>query len=100
MALHISENQGYFEISGSITSQNLGMLKVYFNSLLEKYNTIWISTKNIEGIDDAALLYFERMCREVSKENKTINILGKQKQVVSKVISIPETDYILSTNRD
>ena len=36
MALEIRENRGIFEVLGSITTQNLAALRIYFQNILEE----------------------------------------------------------------
>lgn len=99
MALEIKENRGIFELSGSLTTQNLGAIKIYFQQVLEHTDALVISLENITNIDAASAKYFEKLYHTVTKNNKVINIVGRQNNAIQQVMHITKTHYILSTDR-
>lgn len=99
MALEIKENRGLFEISGRVSSQNLNALKIYFESILEATDIIVVSIENVDEMDSAAALFFEKLYREASLNNKVVSIVGKQNDNITEVMKLTKTNYILSSDR-
>lgn len=99
MALEIKENRGLFEIHGRVTSQNLGALQVYIDSIIEASETIVISLENVVVLDSAAALFFEKLYREVAAQNKVLSIVGTQNDEISEIMNLTNTGYILSSDR-
>jgi len=92
MALQINENQGLFEISGNITSQNIGVLKVYFDSVFESHDIVVLSIEKVAE-------FFEKLYKEVATNKKVLSIVGKQNDHIAEIMSLTRTDYILSSDR-
>lgn len=99
MALNITENNGLFEISGSISAQNLGVLHIYFKAVLEKYDILLVSIEGVREMDAAAALYFEKLYKEVAQDNKAIHLFGLENKRISEVMQLTGTSYILSSDR-
>ena len=99
MALEIQENRGLFEISGRITSQNVGALKVYFDSIFETQDIIVVSIEKVEEMDASAALFFEKLYKDVASQHKVLSIVGKQNKDIAAVMNATGTDYILSSDR-
>lgn len=99
MALQINENQGLFEITGNITAQNIGVLKVYFDSIFESHDVVVLSLEKVTEMDATAALFFEKLYREVATNKKVLSIVGKQNMDIAEIMSLTRTDYILSSDR-
>jgi anti-anti-sigma regulatory factor len=99
MALRIEDKDGLFEISGRVTSQNLGILRTYFQAILEKTEHLLVSIEKVTEMDSSAAHFFERFYREVASDNKIIHIIGRHNPHISKIMHATKTDYILSTDR-
>lgn len=99
MALRIEDKNGLFEISGRVTSQNLGILRTYFQAILEKTEHLLVSIEKVTEMDSSAAHFFERFYREVAGDNKVIHIIGRHNPNISKIMQATKTDYILSTDR-
>ncbi len=99
MALEILENHGLFEISGSVTSQNLGVLKVYFDSVFESHDVVVLSIEKVVEMDSTAALFFEKLYREVAVNQKVLSIVGRENMDIAEIMSLTGTDYILSSDR-
>jgi anti-anti-sigma regulatory factor len=99
MALRIEENNGLFEISGRVNSQSVGVLKSYFNAVLEKNEIIMVSIEKVTEMDATAARYFEQFYKEVAVSNKVVHIIGRQNSRISGVMQNSGTDYILSSDR-
>ncbi len=99
MALEIRENHGLFEISGSVTTHNLGVLKVYFDSVFESHEIVVLSIEKVVEMDATAALFFEKLYREVAENQKVLSIVGRENIDIADIMSLTGTDYILSSDR-
>lgn len=70
MALSIKEENGIFEISGRVTSQNLSALKVYLDLVLEKNNNIVVSLDQVTFMDIGASVFFKKLNNSTGFNNK------------------------------
>jgi len=99
MALEIRENKGIFEVLGKVTSQNLGALKIYFESVLEVTDEMVISLEKVTSMDASSALFFEELYKQVAANHKVLAIVGRQNKEISQVMNTTKTDYILSSDR-
>ncbi len=99
MALEIKENGGFFEIIGRVTAQNVTALRVYFNAVLERNDTMVISVEKVKEMDPSVALFFESLYRDAAKQNKVLTIIGRQNDEVSRIMQATKTAYILGTDR-
>lgn len=99
MALEIKENRGFFEIIGRVTSQNVNVLRAYFDSVLEQNDSIVISIEKVVEMDSSAAHLFEALYKEAPSNKKVVSIIGRQNREISKIMEATNTDYILSTDR-
>ncbi|BFP40366.1 hypothetical protein FGF1_12110 [Flavobacteriaceae bacterium GF1] len=99
MALEIKENRGFFEIIGRVTSQNVNVLRAYFDSVLEQNDNIVISIEKVVEMDSSAAHLFEALYKEAPSNKKVVSIIGRQNKEISKIMEATNTDYILSTDR-
>ena len=99
MALEIKENRGLFEIIGRVTSQNVNVLRAYFDSVLEQNDSIVISIEKVVEMDSSAAHLFEALYKEAPSNKKVVSIIGRQNKEISKIMEATNTDYILSTDR-
>lgn len=99
MALEIKENRGFFEIIGKVTSQNINVLRAYFDSVLEQNDSIVISIEKVVEMDSSAAHLFEALYKEAPSNKKVVSIIGRQNKEISKIMEATNTDYILSTDR-
>ena len=99
MALEIKENRGIYELSGRLTSQNVGAVKAYFRVIAETCNEMVISLENIAYIDTSGARCFELLYKEISAQNKVIAIVGRQNNIIAEVMQLTNTSYILSNDR-
>lgn len=96
MALEIKEDKGLFQIYGKVTSQNLGALNVYFNTIMESEDSIVISLEYLDHMDAAAALFFESLYRQGAQKNKAITIVGAKNGNIKEIMTLTKTHYILS----
>lgn len=99
MALEIRENRGIFEVLGSITTQNLAALRIYFQNILEGSESIVINLENVSAMDSSSALFFEGIYKEGASRNKVVSIVGRQNKEISEIMQLTKTDYILSKDR-
>ncbi|UOY08114.1 STAS domain-containing protein [Muricauda sp. SCSIO 64092] len=99
MALEIKENRGFFEVIGRVTSQNVNVLRAYFDSVLEQNDSIVISIEKVVEMDSSAAHLFEALYKEAPSNKKVVSIIGRQNKEISKIMEATNTDYILSTDR-
>lgn len=99
MALEIKESKGIFQIHGKVTSQNLGALKVYFDTVLASQNTIVVNLEYLKDMDASAALFFEKLYRDAAARNKAMTIVGRENQNISEIMALTKTNYILSPDR-
>ncbi|MBT8186874.1 MAG: STAS domain-containing protein [Croceitalea sp.] len=99
MALEIRENRGIFEILGKISSQNLGAVKIYFESALEYNEHMVISLEKVTEIDASAALFFESLYRSSAERNKVVTLVGKENRDISEVMKSTNTNYIFNADR-
>ncbi|MBS9460956.1 MAG: STAS domain-containing protein [Bacteroidota bacterium] len=99
MSLEIKENRGIFEIFGKVTTQHIGALNSYFDSILEKHESIVISLENITLLDSAAAHFFEKLYLKSVKQNKVVSLIGRQNMNIQEIMNITQTNYILSKDR-
>ena len=71
MALEIKENRGFFEIIGRVTSQNVNVLRAYFDSILEQNDSIVISIEKVVEMDSSAAHLFEALYKEAPSRKKS-----------------------------
>jgi len=98
MALEIREDKGVFEILGNVSSQNLGALQVYFDSIVEKDHGIVVNLEKVNTLDAASALFFEKLYADGASKNKMISIVGRQNVNIQEVMNETHTKYILSTD--
>lgn len=99
MALEIRENKGIFEVLGKVTSQNLGALKVYFESTLEVTDEMIISLEKVTEMDASAALFFEQLYKNIAANHKVLVLVGRQNHEISEIMNMTRTHYILSSDR-
>ncbi len=99
MALEIKENRGVFQINGVVTSQNIGALKIYFDTVMESQNSMVISLEYLDDMDASAALFFEKLYRNGAAMNKVISIVGLENPNISEIMALTKTSYILSPDR-
>ena len=99
MALEIKENRGFFEVIGRVTSQNVNVLRAYFDSVLEQNDSIVISIEKVVEMDSSAAHLLEALYKEAPSNKKVVSIIGRQNKEISKIMEATNTDYILSTDR-
>ncbi|KPM31187.1 Hypothetical protein I595_2451 [Croceitalea dokdonensis DOKDO 023] len=99
MALEIKEQHGIFEILGTVTSQNLGALSIYFQTVLEKEESIVVNIEGVVKMDSSSALFFEKLYKEAAASHKVVTIVGKQNADIAKIMRMTKTDYILSPDR-
>lgn len=99
MALEIRENRGIYEILGNVTTQNLGALRVYFDTVLESNESIVISLENVTTIDSSSALFFENVYKQGAARNKRVAIVGRQNKNILDIMQMTKIDYILSPDR-
>jgi len=87
MALEIKENRGVFEISGRLTAQNLGAVRLYFESILETKNEIEINLEKASCLDGSVNQFFQRLANNVSNQGKVVSILHGQPVDVKEEVS-------------
>lgn len=98
MALEIRENDGFFEISGRVNAQNIGVLDVYFATVLEEREAIVVSIEKVREMDASGALFFEQLYKKVGGQNKSVTIIGKYNDEITKIMEVTKTDYILSSD--
>ena len=99
MALEIRENRGIYEVLGNVTTQNLGALRIYFQSIMEENENIVINLENVTTMDSSSALFFEGIYKEGASRNKVVSIVGRQNKEISEIMQITKTDYIFSKDR-
>lgn len=99
MALEIKENKGICEIFGNLQAQNLGALKVYFETVLETNDNVVINLDGVTSIDSSSALFFENVYKQGAARNKIISIVGRQNKNILNIMGETKTDYILSSDR-
>ena len=99
MALEIRENRGIYEILGTVSSQNLGALKIYFDSALEINEHMVISLERVTKMDSSSALFFEKLYKDACKQNKVVSIVGRQNHDIRSIMNTTNTEYILSSDR-
>jgi len=99
MALEIKENRGIFEIMGNVTSQNIGALKIYFETVMETHEEMVINLEGVTKMDASGALLFEKLYRQGAHLNKIVSIVGRQNDFIAKIMAHTNTDYILSPDR-
>ncbi|NQZ45182.1 MAG: hypothetical protein HRT65_12805 [Flavobacteriaceae bacterium] len=99
MALEIRESRGLFEVLGNVSSQNLGALNIYFETVLEANDNMVVSLEGVTEMDASGALFFERLYKEGAQRNKVVSIVGRQNHDIAQVMDMTNTDYILSSDR-
>ncbi|MEO0571302.1 MAG: hypothetical protein AAF039_06310, partial [Bacteroidota bacterium] len=93
------ESNGFFEIIGRVTSQNVTALKVYFDTVLELNDAMVVSVEKVQEMDSSAALFFESFYRGAAAQNKIVTIIGRQNDGIFKIMEATKTAYILSSDR-
>ena len=99
MALEIKENKGIFKVIGKVSSQNLGALKIYFESALENVDEMVVSLEGVTEMDSSSALFFERFYLQSVKQNKVVVLVGEENKEIANIMDITNTNYILSPDR-
>ncbi len=99
MALEIRENRGIFEVLGNVSSQNLGALRIYFETVLDENEHIVINLEYVNSLDSSSALFFESLYKDGASRNKAISIVGRQNFNIREIMNQTNTSYILSSDR-
>ncbi len=78
MAVNIQENKGIFELSGSLSAQNLGAIQTYFLLVLEQQSEIVINVENLEAIDSSALRYLKELPAIARGMEARVTVVGTE----------------------
>ncbi len=99
MSLEIRENHGVFEVLGKVSTQHVGALNSYFESILEKHETFVISLEKVTMLDSSAAHFFEQLYQKSVRQNKVISLIGRQNENVMETLKATNKNYILSPDR-
>jgi anti-anti-sigma regulatory factor len=78
MAVQIQENKGIFELSGSLSAQNLRAIQTYFLFVLEQQPEIVINVENLEAIDSSALHYLKELPAVARGMEARVTVVGME----------------------
>ncbi|WP_420602947.1 STAS domain-containing protein [Flagellimonas sp.] len=99
MSLEIKEKHGIFEILGKVTTQHVGALNSYFDSILEREDSFVVSLEKVTVLDSGAAHFFEKLYQKSVRQNKVISLIGRQNSSVTDILNATKTNYILSPDR-
>lgn len=99
MSLEIRENHGIFEVLGKVSTQHVGALNSYFDSILEKHETFVVSLEKVTTLDSSAAHFFEKLYQKSVRQNKVISLIGRQNNTVMETLKAANKNYILSSDR-
>ncbi|WP_299434721.1 STAS domain-containing protein [uncultured Aquimarina sp.] len=93
MALTITNNQGIFEINGSLINKNALSLEHHFHQLMNHKEKIVISLSKVSHVDTYGVRVLTNLYKNAMKSNKIFYIIGKENKKVQKAFG--KVNYIL-----
>lgn len=93
MAIKITQNQGIYEINGSIVAENAQSLQDHFEKLLFSVDKVVLCIDKVKKIDASGVAVLTRLFRNAVKNDKVFYIIGKENKKVSKAFG--SVNYIL-----
>ncbi|WP_109302572.1 STAS domain-containing protein [Aquimarina sp. AU474] len=93
MALKITNNQGIFEIKGSIVRENASSLKRHFEQLLHTSDKVILCVDKVKKIDVTGVNVLTTLFKNAMKNNKVFFVIGKENEKVRKAFG--DCSYVL-----
>ena len=93
MALHITSNQGVFELNGNIVGKNAISLQHHFEHLLFTKDMVVLSVDHVKKIDSYGIQVLTSLYRRAMKNNKIFYIIGTENKRLQKAFG--KVNYIL-----
>ena len=94
MAIEIREDKGIFEIFGKFQAHNLGALQVYFELMLEKYDSLVIRIDQLDELDASAALYLEKLHEQARSRKKTLTLVSQENPTIERILQLTGTLYL------
>ena len=98
MALKITQDQGIYQVKGSIVAENVNSLKRYCEQLLFSKEKVILCLDKVKRIDTSGVNVLNVLFKNAMKENKIFYIIGKQNKEVrtafGKVNYVLKNDYL------
>ncbi|MVO08920.1 STAS domain-containing protein [Flavobacterium sp. TP390] len=95
MALHITNNQGIFEINGLLNATNTGLISNYFETIIDKEKMITISLDKVKDIDKVAVKCLGTLYKKAIVKNKIFYIIGSENKKVRDQFKEQKMFYVL-----
>ncbi len=96
MALQITNNQGIFEINGSIVAENAKSLQHHFEQLLFTKDKVILSVDFVNKIDNSGVNALTNLYKRAMKSNKVFYIIGKENNKVKNAFG--KVNYMLRSD--
>jgi len=93
MALQITNNQGVFEIKGSLINKNALSLEHHFRQLMNHKEKIVVSISKVKYIDTYGVRVLNNLCKNAMKSNKIFYVIGKDNKKIQEAFG--KGSYIL-----
>ena len=99
MALEINRDNDIVTVVGELTSENAVTLKQHFASFLHEVDDIILNLDDVTYIESGGAFTMERLYLDFIKSNRIIQIIGRENKLLSKIMKLTKTSYILSDDR-
>ncbi|SHJ62899.1 STAS domain-containing protein [Aquimarina spongiae] len=98
MALKITQNQGIYQVKGSIVAENVNSLRRHCEQLLFSTEKVILCLDKVKRIDASGVHVLNSLFKNAMKENKIFYIIGRQNEQVKnafgKVNYMLKNDYL------
>lgn len=99
MAIKINQDEGFFKISGEMTSENALMLKKHFENFTRQIDDIIVSLDDVSYMEEGGAFTLEQLYLDFIKNKRVIQIIGRENKNIAGVMKGTKTSYILSNDR-
>lgn len=99
MALLINQNNNFIEVKGNLNSQNMKALKSHIDYYLKGNEKLILSLDRVNNIMYSSAKQLEQLYIKVAKSNKVLAIVGQENKLITSVMAMSNTSYILSNDR-
>lgn len=96
MALKITQNQGIYEIKGSIVAENVNSLRRHCEQLLFNREKVVLCLDKVTKIDNSSVHALNSIFKKAVKNNKIFYVIGQQNQKVRNAFG--KVNYVLRSD--
>ena len=95
MPLSITNNNGIYEVKGTLNSKTTAFFKKHFESLLTISNYLTISLNKVKDVDKSSVREIGKLCKKALNENKIMYFIGEENKEVCKKFKSQNLGYLI-----